>query len=168
MLNRVAQGLRTANRTVVKHHPNSMECQVLRRSTTRTAGAGGTLGGQPTLGGLGVMDPEDETEVDYEVLGDAYILFTGRFEPASLSDRRDAPESVVGEATIEPVECDAFEPKDGDLVMVMPGGGVVVSYEVTKVLSTVNIPPYVPKYELSPQGDMLHLPEVAASQAERP
>jgi len=95
-------------------------------------------------------------------------LFASTYEPTTFNDRKDAPEAVaMAEALIEPETEGLFEPRDSDLIMAMPGGGVVIPYEVTRVVNTVNIPPYVPKYQLSAQGDMLFPPELAAEQAAR-
>lgn len=155
MLNQVPNGMRVAQRGVVLRHPNAFDCQVWRKRTNRVHGADGELGGIPTLGGIGVTDTEDEAEFGYELLGEGKALFTGRYEGTTMQDNKESAESVTGVALIEPVEVDAFTPKDGDLVMLLPGAGVVIPYEVTNVLNTVNIPPYVAKYELSPQGNLL-------------
>ena len=163
MLNQVPNGMRVAQRGVVLRHPNAMDCQVWRRRVTRTDGADGELGGLPTLGGIGVTDSEDEPESDYELLGSGKVLFTGGYEGSVLQDNKDSAEGITGIALIEPLEAGSFTPKDSDLVMAMPGGGVVIPYEVTNVLNTVNIPPYVAKYELSPQGDLLFVPGVAVT-----
>lgn len=169
MLNQAAAAMRVANRAMVTRHRNAMDCQVYRKTVTRTAGAeSGSLGGLPSLGGMGVIDSEDEAQVDFTLLGEGKVLFTQRYEGSTLADRRDNAEATTGEALIEPNEEGAFEPKDGDLIMAMPGAGVVITYEVSRVLNVVNIPPYVAKYELEPQGDLMFLPEVAASQADRP
>jgi hypothetical protein len=174
MLNRVPEGMRRANRTVVTRHPNRVECTVWRRVVARTAGAeSGNAAGRPTLGGLTVMDPEDEAQIELQPLGDAWVLFVSQYERQTMNAARDAPETVpAGEAMIEPVAepvdgVPAFDIKDGDLVMVMPGDGVVIPYEVTNVLNLVNIPPFVTKYELSAQGDLMFLPDVAQSQEDR-
>lgn len=169
MLNQVPQALRAANRTMVLRHPNSMPCQVWRKVVTRTLGAGPDLvGGIPTLGGMAVLDPEDEAQVDYTMIGAGMVLFAGVYEGTKLSDARDAPEAMATAlAMIEPDEAGAFEPKDSDLIMAMPGGGVVIPYEVTNVVNAVNIPPYVPKYELSAQGDLMFAAGLAAEQAAR-
>lgn len=163
MLNQVSNGMRVAQRGVVMRHPNAMDCQVWRRRVNRTEGANGELGGLPTLGGIGVTDSEDEPESDYELLGSGKVLFTGRYEGSTMQDNKESAEATTGVALIEPLEIDAFTPKDSDLVMAMPGGGVVIPYEVTNVLNTVNIPPYVAKYELSPQGDLLFAPGVGTT-----
>jgi hypothetical protein len=170
MLTQVPQALRVAARAMVTRHRNAFDAQVFRRTVTRTAGAeSGQGGGRPTLGGLAVMDPEDEAEVDYVPLGNAKVLFTGQYEDTTLSSRRDfAEQMATSTALIEPDTQGAFEPKNGDLVMLFPGGGVVVPYEVTGITATVNIPPYVPRYELSAQGDLMFADVVAQSQAGRP
>lgn len=168
MLTQVPTAIRVGVRAMTMRHPNAMPCMVYRRVVTRAAGAGVELvGGLPTLGGLTVMDNEDEVETDYPLLGEARILFAGAYQPMQMGDRRDFNEAALGEATIEPMVEGAFECKDGDLVMVMPGGGVVIPYEVTKVIGVVNIPPYVPKYEVAPQGDLLSIEAVAESLAAR-
>lgn len=171
MLNQVAVTMRRAHRAMVLRHPNALDCQVWRRAVTRTVGAeAGTLGGLPTLGGIAVMDSDDEVQAEYELLGTGKVLFTGMYAGSQLSDRRDAamPDADASLALIEPDDCAAgWEPKDGDLVMGMPGAGVVITWEVTSVMNTVNIPPYVPKYELSPQGDLLWIPGVSAAVEDR-
>jgi hypothetical protein len=163
MLNAVAVAMRTANRATVLRHPNSIDAQVWRRQVVRTAGAeAGSIGGLPTLGGAMVMDSEDEDDVEFEKIGDAKVLFTENYQGTTLADNRASAEATeVRLALIEPVEKDAFEPKDGDLVYLLPGADVVIPMEVTKVLSMVEIPPYVVKYELSAQGDLLFEPGLA-------
>jgi hypothetical protein len=156
MLNAVPNALRTAARAQVMRHPNAFEAEIQRRQVTRSFGAeSGIAGGLPTLGGIAVMDGEDEAEVAYRVLGSAHVLFTSAYEGTTIADRGDAAEPTeVVMAMIEPDVLGAFDVKDGDLVMLMPGAGVVITYEVTNVINAVNIPPYVPKYELSVQGDL--------------
>lgn len=169
MLNAVPTGLRIAARAMVTRHPNAMDCQVWRRQVQRTAGAeSGAAGGLPTLGGLTVMESDDEPQSDYVLLGEGKLLFTGLYERTTMADSKDSPMAAgVSEALVEPAVLGAFELKDGDLVMAMPGAGVVITYECTNVLNTVNIPPYLPKYELSAQGDLMFVPGVADSQAGR-
>jgi hypothetical protein len=161
--------MRLAARSMVLRHPNAFDCQVWRRVVQRTEGAeSGSAGGLPTLGGLTVMDPDDEPESDYSLMGEGKTLFTGNYEQSPMTDNRDSPMAAgVGEALVEAVTPGEFELKKRDLVMVMPGAGVVITYECTDVLNTVNIPPYLPKYELSAQGDLMFVPGVADSQASR-
>jgi hypothetical protein len=172
MLNNVALSLRRANRNVTLRHPNAIPCQLYRRQVTRTDGlAAGTMGGAPTLGGLGMLDSDDEPEVEYTLLGDAKVLMLGMMQPGGMSDARDTTEDefeTTREASIEPITESAFEPKDADLVCVFPGGGIVVTYEVTKILATVHIPPYLAKVQMQAQGDLPFDPEIAAQLAARP
>lgn len=169
MLNNVATAVRRGSRIVVLRHPNAIDATVLRRRVARTAGAeGGTMGGLPTLGGMGVMDAEDEPEVDYDPLGPVKVLFTQAYEPTTMADRRDAPEAMPSaQALIEAVTEGLFDIKDGDLVMLNPGGGVTIPYEVTNVLNTVNIPPYAQRYELSAQGVLAFDGEIAGELSSR-
>ncbi len=162
MLTQVPTAMRRANRAVVLRHRNTFAALVMRRSVTRTFGAeDGMLGGLPTLGGGSVLAADDEPQVDYKRLGPARVLFTTAYEPTTMNDRRDASDQQpTALALIEPEVEGAFDIKDGDLVMLMPGAGVVVPYEVTNVISQVNIPPYVIRYELSAQGEMAFDPDV--------
>lgn len=169
MLTNVPTQLRVAARQMVMRHPNSMDCAVYRKVVMRTAGAGaGDVGGLPTMGGMAVLDNEDEPQVDYVPLGEGKLLFGGIYERTKLMDRRDAADQQASsEALVEPLILGAFEVKDSDLVMAMPGGGVVIPYEVVEVLNTVNIPPFLPKYMLAPQGDLLFDPDIAELQDDR-
>ena len=156
MLNRIPEGMRRAARTVAMNNPSAIECQVYRKIITRTEGAeAGEFGGQPTLGGLGVLTNEEEEEVDYHPIGDAKVLFVEQYQPTKLHDTRDSSDArAESDALIVPVVENSFDLKDGDLVMVMPGAGIVIPYEVISVVSTVEIPPYVPKVRLAAQGDL--------------
>lgn len=170
MLTNVPQAVRTGVRAMVLRHPNAMDCEVFRKASPRTFGAeAGDLGGMPSLGGLAVLNNDDEAEVDFMPLGQGRILFTGVMQPAKLADSRDFPESApVGEAMVEPVEPGAFALKDGDLVVATPGSGVGIPYEVTKVLTMIHIPPYVQRVELSQQGEAMFDADIAAMLADRP
>ena len=67
MLTNVPSAVNRMARNVVINHPNTWECQVFRKRVTRTDGA--PVGGLPTMGGLGVLDSEDEESIDYDHLG---------------------------------------------------------------------------------------------------
>jgi hypothetical protein len=164
MLNQVAEALRARARLITLNHPNSMDCEVWRKTVKRTFGAGAQpIGGLPTLGGIAVLDPEDETEPEYECIGEGKVQFCNIYERTTMHDSRESAEQQeVAEALIEPLMPCAFEPKDSDLVMAFPGGGAVIPYEVTRVINTANIPPYAPKYELRAQGDLVFDPSIKA------
>lgn len=170
MLSNVPNAIRTATRQMVMKHPNAYDCEVFRKASPRTFGADGqTLGGMPTLGGMAVMNNDDEAEVDYVPLGPARMLFTGVMQPIKLADSRDFPESApTGEAMVVPAEEDAFELRNGDLVVATPGSGVGIPYTVTNVLTMLHIPPYVQRVELSQQGEAAFDPDIAAMLDDRP
>jgi len=172
MLTSVANGIRIANRNFVLRHPNGFDALVFRRTVTRTYGAAaGSMGGMPTLGGIGVLDADEEPEISYDPLGDARVVFTGVREPSGMSDTRDVsntPMDMPREVLFEPVVSGAIEPKDGDLLCILPGAGIVFTYEVTDILAQIHIPPYVMRLQVQAQGDQAFSPQIAAMLAARP
>ena len=91
MLTLVPTAQRLAARQMVMRHGNSMDATVYRKVAQRTTGAGaGPLGGLPSLGGMAVLDNEDEPQVDFQPLGTGKLLFTGVYEKTQLNDARDA------------------------------------------------------------------------------
>jgi hypothetical protein len=154
MINSVPIKINQAARTVTLKHPNSLDCTVYRKVLLRTSDE--TMGGLPTLGGLGVLKGEDEPEFEYQALGPAKVLMTGQYEAADLVDRGDAiaPPAAQIEAQIECVDVPGFELRKNDLLAVMPGGGVVIGYEVVGMTSSVNIFPYTQKWVIAPRDDL--------------
>jgi hypothetical protein len=151
-----------AARTVTLKHPNSMDCVVYRKVLKRTADE--TMGGLPTLGGLGVLKNEDEPEFEYTQLGMGRILITSRYDGgADMTDRGDAivPSEPMQEAQIVclDVEVDGVkqpgpDPQKGDLVGVMPGGGVLIGFEIVGVTGSVAIYPYTTKFVIAPRDEL--------------
>lgn len=174
MLNSVTTAVSSATRQVVLRHPNSMPCTVWRRQVKRIeadpeTGDPSEMGGSPTLGGMGVLRSEDEADFDYVELGAGMCLFCGVFQPTDLNERDDAPlQQPMQEAQVEPLAEPGlpghFVADTTDLVLIEPGLGVVLAYDVASLGSLANIPPYVRKLVLNPRDD-LHalepfLPEV--------
>jgi hypothetical protein len=162
MINEIPVAVSQASRTVTLKHPNSMDCTLYRKVFTRTAPGDETMGGLPTLGGLGVLSPEDEAEFTYEAVGAAKILITSRYEqPLDLSDRRDSlpPDTVMQEALIEALPGPdgappSYGPKKYDLVGVEPGGGVLIGFEIVGVTSSVGLYPYTTKWIIAPRDEL--------------
>lgn len=162
MLNKVPTAINRAVRVVVTRHPNRQECLVMRKKVTRAAPGGEEMGGIPTLGGIGVLDTEDEAEVEYEETGWGLVLFTGQYDGTPLNDGDTNPIAASArEAIVEPEQEGAFIADKGDLVMLMPGADIVIPYEVVGVLSTVDIPPYTRKLVLNARDDLLRIPAAA-------
>ena len=159
MLTSVPTAVNKATRAVVLRHPNSMPCTVWRKRITRVElngnGQPSEMGGAPTLGGMGVLRSEDETDFEYDELGPGMCLFVGPFQPADVNDREDGLlQPQQQEAQVEAKEMGAFDVNVGDLVIIEMGLGVVLAYEAAGLTGSVNIPPYVTKVVLNPRDDL--------------
>lgn len=175
MLNAVPTAINAATRQVVLRHPNSMDCTVFKKVVKRVeldpdSGETQEEGGMPTLGGMGVLRNEDESDFDYVERGPAKCLFAGVFAPNDLNERDDAVlQQDAQEAQVEclaaPGTPEYFQADTTDLVMITPGLGVVLAYEVATISGMANIPPYVRKLVLNPRDDLHALepfiPEIA-------
>lgn len=177
MLNIVPSTINASRRLVVLNHPNSFDAELWRKKVTRTELAGtapnDTLGGLPTLGGLGVLTSEDEAEVDYEQIGDVKVLFGGIYQGSAEFDTDDGlvPEQLKEaqiECILQPTDPLFVTPDKNDLVMVTPGGGIVLPFEVMGETGTVNIPPYTRKYILNARDDLAYIPGISAEMIARP
>lgn len=159
MLNNVPTGINRSARLVTLRHPNAMDCTVYRKVTNRTAGT--SMGGMPTIGGLGIMDSEDEADYSYQEIGDARIVFTGQFvapdnnwnEADTQIGYQDMPVEALIECVLDPSDPAFFVPDSRDMVMVQPGAGIALAYEVKSPVGNVNIPPYTRKYAMQPRSD---------------
>lgn len=151
-----------AARAVTMRHPNSVDCVVYRKVLKRAADD--TMGGLPTLGGLGVLKSEDEPDFEYALLGQGRILITSRYDGGGdMTDRGDAivPSEPSQEAQIVcfDVEVDGFkqpgpEPAKGDLVGMLPGGGVLIGFEIIGLTGSVAIHPYTTKFVIAPRDEL--------------
>lgn len=160
MIDAAPRRINSASRTVTLKHPNSMDCEIWRKVVKRAAPGDEEMGGRPTLGGLGVLTAEEEPEFDYEKLGEGRILLTGHYDGMlSAVDRGDslAQEVAFVQALIEPLEAGQFVMTREDLVGVMPGGGVLIGYEIVDIPGSVNIYPYSTKYVLAPRDVLTDL-----------
>lgn len=158
MLTNVPSAISRAGRLVTLRHPNAMDCSVWRKHLRRQPESpDAQLGSVPDVGGLGVLDGEDEADFEYRPVGDAKILFAGIWQGEG-ANWNDADTGLnysqpPMEAMIEFVdETDDYVRKP-DRISVEPGGGVVLIYEVLGENSSVNIPPYVRRYILAARSD---------------
>jgi len=163
MLTNVPKSVTYATRQVVLRHPNGFPSTVWRKKVTRVEldgnGDESTMGGSPTLGGMGVLRSEDEAEIQYEELGDARMLMCGVFQPTDLNERDDATlQATLQETQIvslaEPDTPGHFEVDAGDLVIQDVGLGVLLAFDVASMTGSVNIPPFVRKAVLQPRDDL--------------
>lgn len=155
MLSNVALAVRRSARAVTLNHPNRMGCTVYRKVVTRTEPD--SLGGLPTLGGLGVLDDEDEPDFEYQELGDGSLVMLGTYQGGFRSDDNtllDNPNTPQQEAFIEPLIENAFTLNKHDLISVVIGDAVL-PYEVADITGTVNIPPFTQKYVLQLRDELV-------------
>jgi hypothetical protein len=130
---------------------------VYRKVITRTAPD--TLGGLPTLGGLGVLEDDDEADFEYQSLGDGVVVMLQVYQGGFRSDDNsllDNPNTSQQETLLEPLIDDGFTPKKHDLVSIVIGDAVL-PYEITDITGTVNIPPFTQKYVLQLRDELLYV-----------
>lgn len=157
MLSQVAVAQNRAARILTLRHPNAMDCTVWRKKLLRTGPAGDDLGGIPNVGGMGVLDGEDEAEYDFEPVGDARIVIAGIWQ-GDGANWNDADTGVIydqapKEALIEFIdEANGYVQKP-DRISVEPGAGIVLVYEVIGENSPTNIPPYNRRYIIAARAD---------------
>jgi hypothetical protein len=134
-----------------------MTCTVYRKVVTRVAPT--TIGGLPTLGGLGVLEDDDEADFEYQSLGDGCVVMLGTYQGGFRSDDNsllDNPNTSQQEALLEPLTDDGFTPKKHDLVSIVIGDAVL-PYEITDITGTVNIPPFTQKYVLQLRDELVYV-----------
>lgn len=169
MLTSVPVAINNAARQVTLRHPQAFSCVVSRKRVKRVelkpgAGEADTMGGSPTMGGMGVLRSEDEAEIEYVELGSAKMVFAG---PGQMPNRdiieRDngtlpmTQTEVTLECVIDPGKPGHFVADSGDLVAVDMGMGVITAFEVDKPSSSVNIAPYTRRYILNPRDDLRYV-----------
>lgn len=163
MLIAVPSAINAASRQVTLRHPNAFDCVVSRKRVTRVEtdanGDPSEMGGDPTLGGMGVLRTEDEAEFEYEELGDAKLLFASPFAQQDMIEHDNATlverqREVLIECVKKPGEEGFFVSDTADLVCIVLGPGVVIAYDIASVASPVALPPYERRYVLNPRDDL--------------
>lgn len=162
MLGNIPKGLNALTRNVVIRHPNSFNCEFYRRDVNRIEPV---VGERPTIGGMMVLGGDDEVEISWSLLGTGYALSADQFQPATMMDRGDANNGSLDEyrflieSELEIIQ-GGFEPKKGDVFYVVLGDiqddeAPRVAYEVIFVETTVNVPPFVPRYVCNRRDDLM-------------
>ncbi len=151
MLNSVPAAINRASRIVTLRHPNGMECTIWRKTLNRTGN--NEVGGIANIGGLGVLNGEDEADYSYEPIGDGRIVMTGQYSDGTANwNDKETGLVYAGLPVVALIEFldDKIEdhPQKDDIVSVEPGCGFVLQYGVMGEEGTVNIPPYTRRYIL--------------------
>lgn len=164
MLNNVPEAINRMARNVVVNHPNAFNCQLFRKTVTRTGDE--IVDGNPTLGGLAVLNTADEEQYEYAFVGNGYALPADGFSPAPMMDRKDANTGGIDEYRflVEPEgpsgSPEWFDVRTTDVIYLLLGGGpnpARIAFEVVGYETTSNIPPYTTRYVMNRRDD-LHLP----------
>jgi hypothetical protein len=152
MLNNVPHQMNLMARNVTLRHPNNMDCEIYRKVVTRTAAT--ETEGYPTLGGMTVLDSEDESAIDWTDLGAGKLLNCEPFQSAQMVNRDDGidqatPEMyVMIEFVLPPTDPDAKVVGKHDVLMIEVSADVKIGYEVMEVDAVVNVPPYARRYRI--------------------
>lgn len=162
MLTNVPTAVNRMSRNVVVNHPNSVNCQVFRKTVTRT---GPVVSGAPTLGGLGVISSEDEEQFDYAWVGNGFALQAEAFQASAMMDRGDANNNFGNEFKflIEPEEPTGmpgnFTPQKYDVMYLLLGiepGSPKIAFEIVGIEAVLNIPPFCTRF-IANRRDDLHI-----------
>lgn len=161
MLNRVPAAVARAGRIVTLRHPNAMDCTVWRKRLLRAPDSvGAEMGGIPTIGGIGVLDGEDEADYEFDVVGDAKIVLSGVWDGMNAGSNWNDADTGIIEPSATPVTAliEFIDEAHGvvqkpDRITVEPGGGIVLAYEVLGETSSVAIPPYTRRHILAARSD---------------
>lgn len=163
MLNAVPAAINAASRQVTLRHPNSFPCVVSRKRVTRVEpdanGDPNEMGGDPTMGGMGVLRTEDEAEFEYDELGEAKLLFAAPYSQQDMIERDNATlverqREVLIECVKKPGEAGFFVADTSDLVCIEVGPGVIIAYDIATVASPTALAPYERRYVLNPRDDL--------------
>ena len=161
MLNNVTTGVGALTRNVVINHPNTFNCELWRKEIKRKDVS--EIAGKPTMGGIGVMDSDDEENYEYNMIGEGYALPVTMFEPAPIVDHNDTnigptefrfllePEAQSGQEGF-------WIPKTHDLVFLLiqgvSGKFARLAFEIVGRETTTNIPPFNVRYICNRRDDL--------------
>ena len=149
----VPSAINKAVRATVINHPLTSNCSIVRKKVNRVGGP--VVGGLPTLGGLGVLNSEDESDIEWEPLGNGYMLPADPFSPSQMMDRQDANNGSIPELRflIEPENEGEFALKKYDVCFQIIGN-VRLAFEIVSVETTSNVPPFTERYVCNRRDDM--------------
>jgi hypothetical protein len=157
MLSNVPEAVNRMARNIVINHPNTYNAIVFRKRVLRPAD--NAIGGLPTLGGLAVISSDDEEDVTWDLLGDAYAMKVEPYGQGIMMDRQDANDGGTQEFRflIEPEIQDGlpggFAIKKND-VMYIVMGDVRHAYEVVAIETNSDIPPYTLRYVCNVRNEL--------------
>lgn len=158
----VPQAIHRATYQSMSRRPNVFECEVHRKQVTRVTPT--TINDLPTIGGMGQLSGEDETEYDFVLIGNALLQFIGPFNGMYVSD---SGESLAG---LEPDPMEAiivsehptgtleyFEIMRSDLILMKYDIDNVIPFTVSETISPINIPSFQKRFVIQRFDDLLYV-----------
>jgi len=162
MLTNVPTATGALVRSIVCNHPNSFTAEVYRMIRERVDEPDGP--DASTFGGMGVLDKDDDPEIEFKFLGYAYVLPAEQFAPSRQMDANDAAQFAEEyRFLIEPAAPSGhsywFDIRDHDVVYLLIGEGgkenpAKLAFEVIGRETTTNIPPYNTRYIMNRRDDL--------------
>jgi hypothetical protein len=156
MLNSIPEAVNAMAVAVIQNHPNAVNCSCYRKVLLRSGGE--AVGGIPTLGGMAVLDSEDEDDIDIQWIGNGYALQAEPFQPSMMMDNQDANNSYAVQIPflIVPESVDnEFTLKKRDLIMLLFNDGLIkLAWEIVAIETVINVPPFTHRYLLNKRADL--------------
>lgn len=129
MLTSVSDAVNRASGLVTLRHPNSFKnCPMFLKQYLGVANE--SMGGLPTINGVGRLSREDEAEYDWVQIGTATLLLASPYVASPFNDRRDSVDYVepqydaLIECELDPSDRGFFVCKKGDVVYwILPSAG---------------------------------------------
>ncbi|MGZ8220046.1 MAG: hypothetical protein ACXWT0_00210 [Methylobacter sp.] len=153
MLTNIPTAINNITRNVIKHHPSTFDCIVVRKRVTRIGDA--TVGGLPTLGGMSVISSDDEEDMTWDLLGNGYAKKAEPFSDSLMMDRRDANNGAADEVRylVIPETVGAFVPNKNDVFYLIIGN-TRLAHEIVGIETTSDIPPYTQRFICNRRDDL--------------
>ena len=151
---READVINKAARGIVINHRHTKNCIVVRKKVNRNPANPSIIDGVVNL------SSEDEENIEWELLGNGYMLPADLFSASKMMDNQDANNNIAQDELrflIEP-EVDQgqvgwFSPQKYDVCFQIVGN-VRLAFEVVAVETTSNVPPYTQRYVCNRRDDM--------------
>jgi len=153
MLNNIPTAINRMARNIVINHPNAYNIIAVRKRVTRASDS--SVGGLPTMGGMGVINSDDEESVEWDLLGNGYALPANPFSPSQMMDRQDANNGFQDESIflIEPEDPELFLLQKHDVIYLILDD-IRLAFEIEGIETTSNIPPYTQRYICNRRDDL--------------
>lgn len=149
MLNAVPENINAMTRAVIQNHPNAYNCQCYRKILNRD--------NPKMLGGMMVLDSEDEEDFEFEFIGNGYALQAEPFQPSQMMDNQDANNSYAVQIPFLVVQEQAYDftlKKHDMVLLLLDMGNIKLAWEVIGIETVINIPPFTKRYLMNQRAEL--------------